>query len=84
MQKNMEAHSLKRAETGGEDNNLLALSYCPTLGLVHPQLCTLNVSFVRATTAGGGGEGGQVLTAASQFRVQRSRRECAELRGPSA
>lgn len=55
----MEAHSLKRAETGGEDNNLSSLLDMTLPGtlrsLIHRHLCTLDASFVRATTAWGRG-----------------------------
>lgn len=55
----VEAHSLKRAETGGEDVNPWWLSdrACPgtATSLNHGCLCTLDVSFPRGTTAGRGG-----------------------------
>lgn len=78
----MEAHSSERAEGGGEDNDLSSLLDTTLRSLIHRHLCTLDVSFVRATAAGGGGGGwGQVLAAATLVRVQRSRCKCAELRG---
>lgn len=52
----MEAHSLKRAETEGEDDNLSSSGDVTLRSLIHRHLCTLDVSFVRAKTAGGEGE----------------------------
>lgn len=72
----MEAHSSEGAEGGGEDNDLSSLLDSTLRSLIHRHLCTLDVSFGRATAAGGvggqGGWGGQVLAAAMPVRVQRS------------
>lgn len=69
----MEAHSSERAEGGGEDNDLSSLLDTTLRGLIHRHLCTLDVSFVRATAAGGGREGrrgrGQVLAAGQSSKV---------------
>lgn len=67
----MEAHSLTRAETGGEDNNLSSLLDMTLPGtlrsLIHWHICTLDVSFVRETTAGWGGADCSIEGQSSEF-----------------
>lgn len=65
----MEAHSSERAEGGGEDNDLSSLLDTTLRGLIHRRLCTLDVSFVRATAAGGeGGVRSSPLRRWSEFK----------------